>query len=63
MAQEPEVAADLFTVTGMIQDAGIGPQFAFPTASRDETGSGKYQMGFATVYFDGSSPQFNGVLS
>jgi len=37
---------------------GIGPQFAFPTASRDETGSGKYQMGFATVYFDGSSPHF-----
>lgn len=37
---------------------GIGPQISFPTASEDETGTGKYQAGFATVYFDGSSPQF-----
>ena len=37
---------------------GIGPQVSLPTATEDETGTGKYQAGFATVYFDGSSPRF-----
>lgn len=37
---------------------GIGPQLSFPTASEDETGSGKYQAGVAMVYFDSSSPKF-----
>jgi hypothetical protein len=37
---------------------GIGPQVTLPTATEDETGTGKYQAGFATVYFDASSPQF-----
>jgi hypothetical protein len=37
---------------------GIGPNFNLPTATEDQTGTGKYEAGFATVYFDGSSPQF-----
>lgn len=44
---------------------GIGPQVAFPTASEDETGTGKYQLGAAAVYFDGSSKrvQWGGLLT
>ena len=37
---------------------GVGPQLAFPTASEDETGSGKYQGGLAAVYFNGDKPHF-----
>lgn len=37
---------------------GIGPLISLPTATEDETGAGKYQAGFASVYFNGSSPQF-----
>ena len=37
---------------------GIGPQLSLDTATEDETGTGKYQAGFATIYFDGSSPKF-----
>ncbi len=37
---------------------GIGPSVNLPTATEDETGTGKYELGFATVYFDATSPQF-----
>lgn len=44
---------------------GIGPQISLPTATEDETGTDKYQAGFATVYFDASSPtvQWGGLLT
>ena len=44
---------------------GIGPQLSLPTATEDEIGTGKYQAGFATVYFDASSPtfQWGGLLT
>ena len=37
---------------------GIGPQFAFPTASNDVLGSGKWQAGLATVVFAVPDPRF-----
>lgn len=37
---------------------GIGPQLTAPTATEDETGAGKWQGGFATVFFDASSARF-----
>ena len=37
---------------------GIGPQLTAPTATEDETGAGKWQGGFATVFFDASSKRF-----
>ena len=36
---------------------GIGPQVSLDTATEDETGSGKYQVGLSGVYFDASSPR------
>jgi hypothetical protein len=37
---------------------GIGPQLAFPTASDDALGTGKYQAGLATVVFAIPDPKF-----
>ena len=37
---------------------GIGPSASFPTASKDELGSGKYTLGAAAVVFMVPSPQF-----
>ncbi len=37
---------------------GIGPQVTLDTATEDATGTGKTQVGFAAVYFNGSSPLF-----
>jgi hypothetical protein len=37
---------------------GIGPQLAFPTASDDALGTGKYQAGLATVVFAIPDPRF-----
>lgn len=37
---------------------GVGPQIGFPTASEDETGSGKYDAGVAAVYFNGDKAHF-----
>jgi hypothetical protein len=37
---------------------GIGPQLAFPTASDDALGTGKYQAGLATVVFAIPNPRF-----
>ena len=39
---------------------GIGPQLSLDTATEDETGAGKYQAGFATVYFDADLALDNG---
>jgi hypothetical protein len=37
---------------------GIGPSASFPTASKDELGSGKYTLGAAAVVFAAPNPQF-----
>ena len=50
--------AYLFDTGNPAKSFGIGPQLTLPTASEDETGTGKYQAGLATVYFDASSPKF-----
>jgi hypothetical protein len=50
--------AYLIDIGNPAKSFGIGPQVTLPTATEDETGTGRYQAGFATVYFDGSSPQF-----
>lgn len=44
---------------------GVGPQLAFPTATEDETGSGKWQGGLATTYFNAKSPamQWGGLVT
>lgn len=44
---------------------GLGPQFTFPTASEDQTGSDKWQGGFATTYFNSTSRvfQWGGLLT
>ena len=44
---------------------GIGPQISLPTASETETGTDKYQLGAAAVYFDASSKrvQWGGLLT
>ncbi len=44
---------------------GIGPQISLDTATEDETGSGKYQVGLSGVYFDASSPrvQWGGLVT
>jgi hypothetical protein len=36
----------------------IGPQLTAPTATKDETGSGKWSLGLANVLFDYSNPKF-----
>ena len=37
---------------------GAGPLFSAPTATEDETGSGKWEAGVATVLFNGTNPKF-----
>lgn len=53
---------DLFgaylTVTTPKLTFGFGPSASFPTASKDELGSGKYTLGAAVVAFAVPSPQF-----
>ena len=50
--------AYLFDTGNPARSFGIGPQFVFPTATEDATGTGKYQAGLAAVYFDASSAKF-----
>ena len=50
--------AYLFDTKNPGRSFGIGPQFVLPTASRDATGSGKWQAGAAAVYFDATSSLF-----
>ncbi len=44
---------------------GVGPQITAPTATADETGTGKWQGGLAAVYFDATSPavQWGGLVT
>ncbi len=51
-------AAFLFDTGNPAVSFGVGPQLTAPTASEDETGSGKWQGGFAAVYFNAESPRF-----
>ena len=37
---------------------GIGPSATFPTASKDDLGSGKYTLGLAAIVFKAPNPQF-----
>jgi hypothetical protein len=37
---------------------GVGPTFNVPTATEDETGSGKWQGGVSLLMFDGTSKRF-----
>lgn len=50
--------AYLFDTGNPGRSFGIGPQFVLPTATEDATGTGKYQVGLAAVYFDATSAQF-----
>ncbi|MBK9088163.1 MAG: hypothetical protein IPL90_03600 [Holophagales bacterium] len=44
---------------------GVGPQVTVPTATADETGTGKWQGGLAAVYFNATSPsvQWGGLVT
>jgi len=50
--------AYLFDTGNPARSFGIGPQVVLPTASKDATGTGKYQLGAAAVYFDATSALF-----
>lgn len=50
--------AYLFDTGDPSRSVGVGPQLTLPTATDDATGTGKYQAGFAAVYFDASSTTF-----
>lgn len=50
---------DLFLFKADHVQLGIGPQLTIPTASRDETGTGKWQAGFAAALI---APQKFGML-
>ncbi|NML44281.1 hypothetical protein HHL11_11005 [Ramlibacter sp. G-1-2-2] len=50
---------DLFLFKEGRMEVGIGPQFTIPTASRDETGTGKWQAGLAGTVI---APQRWGLL-
>ena len=51
-------AADLFDTGDPAVSFGVGPQLTMPTASEDETGTGRWQGGLASVYFNASSQRF-----
>jgi hypothetical protein len=44
---------------------GVGPQITAPTATEDQTGTGKWQGGLAAIYFDATSPsvQWGGLVT
>ncbi len=50
--------AYLFDTGNPAKSFGVGPQIVLPTATEDATGTGKYQLGLAAVYFDATSPRF-----
>ncbi|MGX6566121.1 hypothetical protein [Cupriavidus necator] len=50
---------NLVLLKGLGMEWGIGPQLTIPTASRDQTGTGKWQAGLAGV---GISPQKWGMI-
>jgi len=44
---------------------GVGPQITMPTATETNTGSDKWSLGLASIFFDGRSPkfQYGGLLT
>jgi hypothetical protein len=58
-------AAYLFDTGNPQLSVGLGPQFTFPTASEDATGTGKWQGGFAATMFDARSAdvQWGGLIT
>jgi hypothetical protein len=57
--------AYLFDVGNPKVSLGVGPQLTAPTATNDQTGTGKWQAGLATVYFNAESPavQWGGLVT
>lgn len=57
--------AYLFDTGNPALSVGLGPQLVAPTASEDETGSGKWQGGAAFVVFDARSAaiQYGGLIT
>jgi hypothetical protein len=57
--------AYLFDTGNPARSFGIGPEVVVPTGTKDETGSDKWQLGAAAVYFDGTSTffQWGGLLT
>jgi len=55
----------LFDVGNPKVSFGVGPQVTTPTATKDETGTGKWQAGLAAVYFNATSPavQWGGLVT
>ena len=51
-------AAYLFDTGDPAVSFGVGPQLTMPTASEDETGTGRWQGGLASVYFNAKSQRF-----
>jgi hypothetical protein len=51
-------AAYLFDTDDPAVSFGVGPQLTAPTATEDETGTGKWQAGAAMVYFNAKSQRF-----
>ncbi len=58
-------AAYLFDTGDPAVSFGVGPQFTVPTASEDETGTGKWQGGLAATFFNAKSPtlQWGGLVT
>lgn len=53
-----DLFAAYLAVTKPTLTFGLGPSASFPTASKDELGSGKYTLGAAAVVFAVPNPQF-----
>jgi hypothetical protein len=51
-------AAYLFDTGDPAVSFGVGPQVTMPTASEDETGTGRWQGGLASVYFNAKSQRY-----
>lgn len=51
-------AAYLFDTGNPAVSVGAGPLLVAPTASKDETGTGQWQLGAAAVLFNANSPKF-----
>ncbi|MXU66007.1 hypothetical protein [Oceanomicrobium pacificus] len=52
------LAAYLFDTGNPAISFGIGPQVTVPSASEDQTGSGKWSVGLANVLFNATNPRF-----
>jgi hypothetical protein len=58
-------AAYLFDTGNPAVSVGVGPQITIPTASEDETGTGRWLGGFAAILFDARSKtvQWGGLVT